>query len=113
MAKNKETPFMPYEGKKAKDRHIRLTKHMMGHESYINLNYSSQKLYNYMKLWASGRKEIEYSWSQANKIMGGKSTFKKAKTELENKGFIKCIRTSKCSRYPNKYRFISDWYAKV
>ncbi len=79
---------------------------------FINLSYSARILYIYMKLWAAGRDEVEYAWSNASKILGSSGTFNSSKKELIDKGFIKITRTCKCSRLPNKYQFISDWSNK-
>lgn len=104
--------FRSFQGRKAIDTHIRLTKDMMLNKNFLSLSYSAFKIYAYMTLWAAGRDEVEYAWSNAKKILGSSSTFDKAKKELIEKGFIKIIRTSKCSREPNKYKFISDWQNK-
>lgn len=109
MRKNRRTPFKPYEGRKEYDKHIRITKDMMLSEVYMNLSYSSKMVYNFMKLWSCGKLEFKYSWSLASKYIGSNVTYIKAKDELIEKGFIECIRTAKCSRHPNMYRFIHNW----
>lgn len=111
----KQTPFLPYEGSKPKDTHIRLTRSMLLSESYSSLSFSAAKLYNLMKLWAKGQMEFDYSWSLAQKASFSKKsnkTYIKAKNELIAKGFIECIRTSKCSRLPNRYKLSSKWNTK-
>ena len=85
---------------------------MLMDKTFLSLSYSTVEIYMFMKLWAAGRDEVEYSWSNAHKVLGSSSTFDKAKKELINKGFIKVIRTCKCSREPNMYKFISDWQNK-
>jgi hypothetical protein len=104
--------FRPFEGRKAIDTYIRLSKDMLLNKNFLSLSYSAFKLYTYMILWAAGRDEIEYAWSNAKKILKSSSTFDKAKKELIEKGFMKITRTSKCSRQPNMYKFISDWHNK-
>lgn len=114
MSRGLKAPFHDYEGRKLKDKHIRLTKDMMITTVYIKLSSSAKILYNYMKLWACGKLEYEYSWSLVKKIklFNSNTTYIKAKDELIKSGFIECIRTSKCSRLPNKYKFVSDWQYK-
>lgn len=85
---------------------------MMISNAYLNLSYTAMILYNYMKLWACGNLEFEYSWSKAKKIFKSNTTYIRAKDELVKGGFIDCIRTCKCSRLPNKYKFISEWQNK-
>ena len=110
--KRKPSLFRSFEGRKPDDRHVRLTKDMLLDPKFISLSYSARILYIYMKLWASGRDEVEYAWSNASEILGSSGTFNSAKKELIEKGFIKITRTCKCSRLPNKYQFISDWSNK-
>ena len=105
-----KAPFKYYEGSKVKDRHIRLTKDMLMSPAYISLSYSAKVIYSYMKMWACGEVEFEYSWRLASKYVGSSRTYSSSKNELIEKGFIECIRTSKCSRYPNKYKFINRWH---
>lgn len=112
MSRGQKAPFNPYEGQKAKDKHVRLTNDMLNSKAYLNLSYSSKVLYTYMKLWACGKIEFEYSWGIAKKIFGSNVTYIRAKEELVKWGFISCIRTSKCSRFPNKYKFTSEWANK-
>ena len=49
--------FKPFEGRKPKERHIRLTQDMLNDEVYKSLSNDAKVLYNYMKLWAYGSKE--------------------------------------------------------
>lgn len=112
MSRGLKAPFLQYEGSKQKDKHIRLTNDMMNSKSYLKLSYTSKVLYSYIKLWACGKVEFEYSWSLAKNIIGSSATYIKAKNELIKYGFISCIRSSKCSRLPNKYKFTSEWVNK-
>jgi len=104
-----KAPFKPYEGSKIKDKHIRLTQDMMLSKAYISLSYSAKVIYSYMKLWACGNIEFDYSWSLAKNYIGSNTTYINAKDELIKKGFIECIKTCKCSRYPNRYKLSSQW----
>lgn len=116
MAKKRiKSPFRPFEGKKADEPHVRLTRSMVLSEAYISLSYSAVKLYTFLRMYSLGNEEVEYAWSLAKKIFGSSGTFNSAKKDLIEKGFIKCIRTSKCSRLPNLYKFSSDWqtYKKI
>lgn len=113
MARKKNpSPFRPFEGRKPNDKHVRLTTDMLTNKTFMSLSYSAVVLYIYMKLWAAGREEVEYSWSIASSVLGSSTTFNSSKKELIEKGFIKITRTCKCSRLPNKYQFISDWSKK-
>ncbi len=109
MSRGLKAPFYPHEGRKIKDKHIRLTFDMMMSKNYLSLSASAKEVYSYMKLWACGNIEVDYSWKLASKYIGGNNTYLKAKDELIKKGFIQCVRTSKCSRLPNRYKFVSDW----
>lgn len=104
-----KAPFKPYEGSRQKDKHIRITKSMMMNKNYIDLSYSAKTLYAYMKLWACGDQEFEFSWSLAKNLIKSNTTYITSKNELIDKKFLLCVRTCKCSRMPNKYKFISDW----
>jgi hypothetical protein len=108
MSKNKY-PFQLYEGKKPTDKHIRLTANMMNSKAYLDLSPYAKVLYNYMKLWSRGNIEFEYSAKLSKKYIGSNTTYIRAKNELIKKGFIECIRTCKCSRMPNRYKFIFKW----
>lgn len=110
MSRGLKAPFKPYEGQKSKDKHVRITNSMLTHKKYIELTYSAQVLYIYMKAWSCGNQEFEYSWSLAKKIIKSNRTYISSKNELIEAGFIECIRTCKCSKFPNKYRFVNSWY---
>ncbi len=112
MSRGLKAPFLQYEGRKVRDKHVRLTNDMLMSRTYLNLSYTAKVLYSYMKLWACGKIEFEYSWSMAQKLFGSNKTYINAKDELIKLGFINCIRTCKCSRQPNKYKFISNWQNK-
>lgn len=110
MSRALKAPFKPYEGLKIKDKHVRMTDSMLMHKKFIELSYSAQVLYIYMKAWACGEQEFEYSWSLAKKIIRSNATYISSKDELIKAGFIECTRNCKCSRHPNKYKFVSSWY---
>lgn len=112
MSKIPKAPFKQYEGKKYRDTHVRLTKSMMLSDAYIKLSYSAKALYSYMKLWACGKDEFEYKWPLARSFIGSNRTYISSKDELIASGFIELIRTSKCSRLPNKYKFSDKWQHK-
>ena len=110
MIKARGTPFQDYEGKKLYDRHVRLTKDMLNHPRYMELSNTAKVLYTYMSLWAAGNREFDYSWKLASKYIGSNTTYISNKNILIKNGFIECIRTSKCSRYSNRYKFVAKWY---
>jgi len=109
MSRGVKAPFKSYEGRKYKDKHIRLTNDMMQHDMFKSLQYTSQVLYLYMKLWACGEIEFEYSWRLASNVLKSSRTYQSAKKELIAKGFIIITRTCKCSDQPNRYKFVSEW----
>lgn len=85
---------------------------MLMSRAYLNLSYTAKGLYSYMKLWACGNLEFEYSWIMAKILFKSNTTYISANDELIKWGFIDCIRTCKCFRQPNKYKFVSDWLYK-
>lgn len=109
MSRGLKAPFKNYEGKKIKDKHIRLTKDMMMNEKFINLTPSTIKIYIYMKLWANGEIEFDYSKSLGSNIVSP-MTFSKAIKELIEKGFIERIYFSNGGGHkPNRYKFSDNW----
>ena len=104
----KNAPFKSYEGDKQKDKHIRKTATMMLSDNYLSLSNSAKVVYDYMKLWACGETEFEYSQSRALMYMSNK-TFVKARDELEEKGFIEYVATNQYAHIPNKYKFSDKW----
>ena len=108
--------FKPFEGRKPKERHIRLTQDMLNDEVYKSLSNDAKVLYNYMKLWAYGSKEyidsgvFEYSISLAMKACNvSNKTAIKAIHELEEKGFIERQNNSKYSKETSRWSFSSKW----
>ena len=95
-----------------KERYVSIAETMILHENFISLSSSAKTLYLYMKYWACGKEEITYASSLAEKYMT-KPTFRKARDELVNKGFLKYVECGKFSRTPNIYKFISDWHYKT
>ena len=82
----KKAPFKSYEGMKQNDKHIRITDNMMMSKPYLALSSSAKVLYSYMKLWACGNEEFQYSLAMCAKFMS-KPTFIKARDELINYRF--------------------------
>ena len=108
--------FKPFEGRKEKERHIRLTMDMLMDETYMSLSNEAKTLYNYMKLWAYGSKEykdkgtFDYSTSLAMKVCRvSNKTAIKAMHELEEKGFIERQNNSAYSKETSKWTFSSKW----
>lgn len=85
--KSYSSRFKSYEGRKPKDRHIRLTHDMLMDKKCLQLSASAFRLYTYIKLWAGGQNEVKYSMSMAKPLMSA-PTFEKAKKELISAGFI-------------------------
>lgn len=107
----KRAPFYPYEGRKIKDKHIRVTEDMMLHSNYLKLSASAKVVYSYMKLWACGDIEFDYPISLALKYTS-KNTFLRAKEELIENGFIEVVYISKLGNISNRYKFSTNWYKK-
>ena len=84
----KKAPFKSYEGLKQNDKHIRITDSMMMSKPYLALSSNAKVLYSYMKLWACGREEFEYTVALSSKIMSP-NTFLKARNELVNNRFYR------------------------
>ena len=93
-----------------KEPYISLTKSMLTNEKWLSLNYSSQLIYVYMKMWAYGRQEFKFSYSLALNIVKSKTTFKKSIDELVDKGFIEIIRISRTPGIGTIYKLSNKWY---
>jgi len=114
-AKNKPSSrFKAWEGENPKDRHVRLTKHMMTTPVYMSLSSSSKALYAYMKLWAGQNDTVIYSHTMAKDIMT-KNTFFAARNELIEKGFIEYVNGHRArhTREAAEYAFSEGWYTRV
>ena len=109
MSRGTKAPFKQYEGKKEKDKHIRLTKDMLNSTNFKSLKPNSKVLYMYMKLWACGNEEFDYSISLGSNIVS-QSTVISSTRELIQKGFIERIYFSNGGGHkPNRYKFSSKW----
>lgn len=104
----KNAPFKAYEGKKTKDKHIRLTADMMLNKVYIELSDAAKTVYSYMKLYSCGNETFEYPISLALKYIS-KSTFLRAKDELIEKGFIEYEQHNQFCRSKNIFRLSGTW----
>lgn len=109
MSRALKAPFKDYEGIKSKDKHIRLTKSMMDNENFKKLKPATVKVYMYMKLWANGEKEFDYSKSLGSKVVS-QMTYTNAIKELIEKGFIERVYFSDGGGHkPNRYKFSDKW----
>ena len=104
----KNAPFKAYEGKKTKDKHIRLTADMMLSKVYLELSDSAKTVYNYMKLYSCGNEIFEYPVSLALKYTS-KSTFLRAKEELLTVGFIEYEQHNQFCKLKNIFRLSGAW----
>lgn len=112
MSRALKAPFKDYEGTKSKDKHIRLTKSMMNSENFKKLKPCTIIVYMYMKLWANGEKEFDYSKSLGSKVVS-QMTFANAIKELIENGFIERVYFSNGGGHkPNRYRFSNNWYKR-
>lgn len=116
MAKKKRKQFRNFESSELlnefKEPYVCITKSMMTNERWLNLNYSSQIIYIYMKLWSYGRQEFSFSYTLALNIIKSRSTFKKSVDELVNNGFIEITKISKTPGIGTLYKFSDKWYIK-
>lgn len=109
MSRGIKAPFKRYEGKKNKDVHVRLTKSMLMSKVFKELSSNAKVIYIYMKLWAMGRDEVDYSISLGCNLVS-QSTVIKSIRELIKKGFIERVYFSKGGGHKsNRYRFSSEW----
>ena len=112
MSRGLKAPFKSHEGRKRKDKHIRLTKDMLMSKIYISLKESSKTLFNYMKLWANGEDEFDYSVSLGTNVVSPR-TVTTAIRELIDKGFIERVYFSNGGGHkPNRYKFSNKWSYK-
>ena len=107
----KNAPFKSYEGKKAKDKHVRLTADMMLSKAYLELSDSAKAVYNYMKLYSCGSDTFEYPVSLALKYTS-KSTFLRVKDELIEAGFIEYEQHNQFCRTKNVFKLSGEWRSK-
>ena len=109
MSRALKAPFKSYEGAKHKDKHIRLTKSMLDSKVFKSLKPNSKILYMYMKLWACGNDEFDYSISLGNNIVSS-STVISSIRELVEKGFIERVYFSNGGGHKsNRYKFSNNW----
>lgn len=106
-----KAPFKLYEGSKSKDKHIRKTSSMMLNQNYLSLKPSSIIIYDYMKLWACGNEEFDFSISMGKKTpIKSTTTINNAIDELVKKGFIDIVKASTGGGHiPRRFRFSSRW----
>jgi Fic family protein len=109
--------FKPYEGRKKKDMHIRLTKDMLMDEKYQSLSANAKVLYSYMKLWSYGSNEyktngtFDYSVELAQKACGlSNKTAVRCFQELVDKGFIARENNAYAQRKVAKWSFSDNWW---
>lgn len=93
-----------------KEPYISLTKSMLNSENWLSLNYSSQIVYIYMKMWSYGRQEFKFSYSLALNFIKSRTTFKKSIDELVKNGFIEITKISRTPGIGTIYKFSNKWY---
>lgn len=110
MSRGLKAPFKAFEGKKSKDKHIRLTKDMLDNKTFRKLTGKTIIVYMYMKLWANGETEFDYAKSLGSKVVSP-ATFTNAVKELVSKGFIERVYFSNGGGHKaNRFRFSDKWY---
>lgn len=107
----KNNRFRVFEGKKANDRHIRLTEDMIVSEAWKDLKATSVKLYISLKLRYNGENydSIEFPYSEAEKIGISKNIIKTCFDDLIKCGFIEMISCGRFSRTANIYKLSNGW----
>lgn len=110
MSRGTKAPFKSYEGKKSKDKHIRLTKNMLDNKNFKKLNAKTVLVYIYMKLWANGENEFDYAKSLGSNVVSP-ATFTKAVKQLIENGFIERVYFSNGGGHKaNRYKFSDKWH---
>lgn len=109
MSRGNKAPFKSYEGSKQRDKHVRLTKDMLCNKNFENLKPNSKILYIYMKLWACGEIEFDYSISLGCNIISHATVISSIR-ELIKFGFIERVTFSNGGGHKaNRYKFSSNW----
>lgn len=87
---------------------------MLNNPAMLELSGNAIKLYIYMKDWAHGEKNLDYSISLAGKVMS-KSAFVRARNELIEAGLIVYTNMylAKDKRETGHYEFSPEWTTKV
>lgn len=109
--------FKPYEGPVEYEIHIRLTRSMLMHPSYMKLSSNAKVLYQYMRLWAYSNRDYKttkmfpYSISRAMQIGVSNKTATVCLHELESCGFIRRENNSTYTKRTTLWSFSDAWYA--
>ena len=98
-----------YKPKDPKSKSFAPTTHtMLMNDNYINLKPTTKIIYLYMTDFANGLQETTFPYS-IYKHITTIETFKRAKKELIDKGFIEEIKNGRFTRTENVYKFIDKW----
>lgn len=111
MARQRKTPFQPWQTKKdngIEERYIRLGNSLMIAPAMLALSDKAFRIYTNMLLEAGGKKQFTYPRSKYMRI-SSISAFKNAKSELIEKGFIVEIQNNWNVRKANVYEFSEAW----
>lgn len=76
---------------------------------FLELTSNAKLLYMYMKDTYRGTNNFKYPQSFANNINMAPATFKRAKKELIDKGFIEIVEWGYSTRTENIYSFSEKW----
>ena len=87
---------------------VALPRSLINHISFTSMHQSSKLLYIYMTDYARGRQEFTYPRRIFINLMSIE-TFRKAKNELIEHGFITVISEGGLYNNEAKYRFVSEW----
>lgn len=110
--KPKGNNFKRFEGRKANDRHVRITEDMMLSEAWTDLKAVSIRLYLAMKLRYKGNgqlEDIEYPHSEAEKIGISRNVIRASFLDLKEHGFIDITFEGRFRREANRYCFSDRW----
>lgn len=102
--------FRSYEGRRDKERHLRITESMMSSEAWSNLTSSAIELYLHIKIKVTptNHDDISFTYKEARNFMNG-NTFKKSMELLLENGFLRYVRHSPNTRECNIYAMSDKW----
>ncbi len=111
MARQKKTPFAPWETRTSdgiEKRYIRLGNSLLYSPAFLQLSANAKQAYIYMKIESAGKPEFTMPRSKQI-LFTNKDSFLRAREELEKAGFIETIQHNGNLRKANVYRFSARW----
>lgn len=111
MARQKKTPFAPWETTTSdgiEKRYTRFGNTLLYSPAFLRLSANAKQTYLYMKIESAGKREFTMP-RQKQLRFTNKNSFIRAKEELERAGFIETVQNNANLRKPNVYRFSERW----